>query len=214
MTLAIFLIVFQYISLNSVDKITDYDLQYDLYMISYLCISFIMSIGWFKSIEYKKLLLKSVVFFEVLFIATEIISWCLAFYGVSGYFAVVRALGLTAWLYYIFYRHFTRPEIELNNKDIFAVRTVPDDFQGLVLSLINPYPLAGYGLMYKNNFYHFHHGKMVKSDVRLLKAKKDKFIILKSREYDPKIIKEIDNLVGSKWSLTNNCWTRIRPLLK
>lgn len=214
MTLAIFLIIFQYFFLSLVDKVADYDLQYNLYMLFYMSVAFGVSLGWFRSIDYKKLLAKSVVLFQVLFLATEIISWGLSFYGVSGYFAIVRALGLTAWFYYILYRKFSRPKIELNNKDIFAVRTVPDDFQGLVLSLINPYPLAGYGLMYKNNFYHFHHGKMVKSDVRLLKAKKDKFIILKSREYDPKIIKEIDNLVGSKWSLTNNCWTRIRPLLK
>lgn len=214
MTLSIFLIIFQFIGLTFASNVEDIDLQYDFYMVFYMFMSLIMSIGWFKSINYKKLLFKSIVFFEILFLTTEIINFSLAFFNISGYFSAVRSLGLTAWFYYILYRNFSRPKIELNNKDIFAVRAVPDDFQGLLLSIINPYPLAGYGLLYKNSFYHFHHGEMVKSDIRVLKAKKDKFIILKSKEYDPEIIKNVNNLVGSKWSIKNNCWTKIRPLLK
>lgn len=47
-----------------------------------------------------------------------------------------------------------------------------------------------------------------------IKDKKEKFVIIKSKSYDKETISKIEQLVGTRWSIVNNCFTRIRPLLK
>lgn len=63
-------------------------------------------------------------------------------------------------------------------------------------------------------YYHYRHGILVKDSKKLLQAKKEKFVIIKSKSYDKETISKIEQLVGTRWSIINNCFTRIRPLLK
>lgn len=70
------------------------------------------------------------------------------------------------------------------------------------------------GLYYNGNYYHYRHGILVKDSKRLLQAKKENFVIIKSKSYDKETISKIEQLVGTRWSIVNNCFTRIRPLLK
>lgn len=60
----------------------------------------------------------------------------------------------------------------------------------------------------------YRHGILVKDSKKLLQAKKEKFVIIKSKSYDKETISKIEQLVGTRWSIINNCFTRIRPLLK
>ncbi|MCM1497260.1 MAG: hypothetical protein NC124_02220 [Clostridium sp.] len=190
------------------------NIQYELYVLNAYIMSMIMGIGWFQSVDYSQSKLKTLILFEILFFLTEIISFGLSFTPIGNSFSVVKAFGLTAWLYYILYRSLKAPKAKINDKDIFAVRTKPNDFQGLILSMIGIYPLGSYGLLYKNTYYHYSHGKMVKSDVKALLKNKDKFVVIKAKKYNSQTIEEIEKLVGSKWPFRNNCFTKIRPLLK
>lgn len=83
-----------------------------------------------------------------------------------------------------------------------------------ILALLNKYELGSYGLYYNGNYYHYRHGILVKDSKRLLQAKKENFVIIKSKSYDKETISKIEQLVGTRWSIVNNCFTRIRPLLK
>lgn len=204
----------QFFIISYANGVEDANLQYDLYILSSYVVAMLMSLGWFQSIGYDKLKLKSLVLFETIFIATEIISFGLSFTSIGNSFAIVKTLGLCAWFYYVLYRNLKVPSAELNDKDIFAVRVVPNDFQGLLLSIIGVYPLGGYGLYYKGSFYHYRKGILVKDSEKLIKARKDKYVVLKAKKHDKETIKAIESQVGSKWSLTKNCFTVIRPLLK
>lgn len=102
----------------------------------------------------------------------------------------------------------------LNDKDIFAVRSKASGIQDYILALLNKYELGSYGLYYNGNYYHYRHGILVKDSKKLLQAKKEKFVIIKSKSYDKETISKIEQLVGTRWSIINNCFTRIRPLLK
>ena len=93
-------------------------------------------------------------------------------------------------------------------------RSKASGIQDYILALLNKYELGSYGLYYNGNYYHYRHGILVKDSKKLLQAKKEKFVIIKSKSYDKETISKIEQLVGTRWSIINNCFTRIRPLLK
>ena len=212
--LIIFLIASQYLLVKCANKIDDVSLQTDFLIFTSYFVAMLSSFGWFLSISYEKLKLKSLVLIETLWLLSEIIFFGLSFTGYIKYFTAIKSIIFSSWLFFVLYRLSKNKSQKINNKDIFAVRTVPDNFQGLILSMIGFYPLGSYGVIHKDDYYHYHHGKFVKSNKRTVTSNKKKFVVMKSGKFDQKVIDELESLVGSDWSYRNNCYTRIRPLLK
>lgn len=212
--LIIFLLISQFFMVRFATKIEDVSLQTDTFIFISYFIAMVSSFGWFLSVGYDKLKLKSLILLETLWILSEIISFSLSLFSIHEFIVPTKSLLFSCWVLFIFYRISKTKSQKINNKDIFAVRTIPDDFQGLILSMIGFYPLGSYGVIYKDDYYHYHHGKFVKSNKRTVTSNKKKFVVMKSGKFDQKVIDELESLVGSDWSYRNNCYTHIRPLLK
>lgn len=208
------LIFFQFLTTALAGRISSIDLAWDFTLFSSYFIAMIAVIGWFMETSNKKTKLKIILLFEILYLFTEVISFPLLYLNISFLIEWIRAITLSIWFGYIIFRNGKACEAELNNKDIFAIRSKPTGFQDYFLSLLDKYELGSYGLYYNGSYYHYRHGKMVKDSLRILKAQKDRFVVIKSKKYNQKIIDKIEKLVGSKWTIISNCYTKIRPLLK
>lgn len=208
------LLALQFVLVNASNFIADPNVYADFsYFISFL-ISFIACYEWFRNTPDTQVRIKCLILFEMLYLLTNILA--LPFYYLNMAYAIewIRAICLSVWIGYIIFRKGTATPSELNDKDIFAVRSKTSGLQDYILALLNKYELGSYGLYYKGNYYHYRKGIFVKDSKRILQAKKEKFVIIKSKPYDKETIQKAENLIGTRWSIFSNCYTKIRPLLK
>lgn len=179
--------------------VDDPQLYADLTYFTLFTISLIACYEWFRNTPNTQVRIKCLILFEMLYLITNILAFPIA---------------LSFWIGYIIFRNGQAIPSQLNDKDIFAVRSKASGLQDYILALLNKYELGSYGLYYNGNYYHYRHGILVKDSKKLLQAKKEKFVIIKSKSYDKETISKIEQLVGTRWSIINNCFTRIRPFLK
>lgn len=208
------LLALQFILVNMNNFIADPQLYADLTYFTLFIISFIACYEWFKNTPNTRTRIKCLILFEMLYLITNILAFPVYYLNIAFVMKWIRAIALSFWIGYIIFRNGQATPSRLNDKDIFAVRSKASGIQDYILALLNKYELGSYGLYYNGNYYHYRHGILVKDSKKLLQAKKEKFVIIKSKSYDKETISKIEQLVGTRWNIINNCFTRIRPLLK
>lgn len=185
------LLALQFILVNMNNFIADPQLYADLTYFTLFIISFIACYEWFKNTPNTRTRIKCLILFEMLYLITNILAFPVYYLNIAFVMEWIRAIALSFWIGYIIFRNGQATPSRLNDKDIFAVRSKASGIQDYILALLNKYELGSYGLYYNGNYYHYRHGILVKDS--------------KSK---------IEQLVGTRWSIINNCFTRIRPLLK
>lgn len=181
------LLALLFILVNMNNFIADPQLYADLTYFTLFIISFIACYEWFKNTPNTQTRIKCLILFEMLYLITNILAFPVYYLNIAFVMEWIRAIALSFWIGYIIFRNGQATPSRLNDKDIFAVRSKASGIQDYILALLNKYELGSYGLYYNGNY---------------------------SKSYDKETISKIEQLVGTRWSIINNCFTRIRPLLK
>lgn len=100
--------------------------------------------------------LNVLILFEMLYLITNILAFPIYYLNIAFIMEWIRAIALSFWIGYIIFRNGKAIPSQLNDKDIFAVRSKASGLQDYILALLNKYELGSYGLYYNGNYYHFH----------------------------------------------------------
>lgn len=141
--------------------------------------------------------------------AASVVEWLFSFYW---YVFDAYNENLAAWqagvcavvsTYYMLRRYDVRSD-PLNDDHMFLVYTKPDDAQSFILSLCGR-AVGGVGVYARGNWWHFHHGKLVRSKL----PHSVKRVTIQSVAYDRHYVEELTRLEGLTWSSRTNCVTVI-----
>lgn len=139
--------------------------------------------------------------------AAESVQWGFSFYwyAFDAYNPHVdewRALAASVcFIYYLLRRYEVRSD-PLDEDHMFLVYNKPDDAQSFLLSLFGR-AVGGVGVYARGQWWHFHHGKLVRSKL----PHSVKRVTIQSVSYDRHYVDELKRLEGLQWGLTTNCVT-------
>ena len=111
---------------------------------------------------------------------------------------------------YYRYRRYDIPSVAtLSPSHIYLTYRRPFTRQDRLLALIGV-PLGGVGVYVRGEWYHYSNGVFIVTESKPTKS----HVIICARRYDSQIIKHLNSLVGTKWSLLHNCMTEINPIVR
>lgn len=160
----------------------------------------------------------------------RIIEWCLitaymlcevtellfnaAWYFFDVYFPYADAarviLASLVLLFYLKRRYrVTQAEPPYRDDTIYLVYHKPNTRQDRALAMCGK-PYGGVGAYSRGNWYHYSNGKFVVSARQPNKI----HVIIAERTYDDSVIERLNDLVGTRWGLLNNCMTEVWPVVK
>jgi hypothetical protein len=120
----------------------------------------------------------------------------------------VAALALPVWY---LRRTGAAPGDVLDDTHLFICRIKPRTPQDVILSMLGRSPLGGVAIYYRRQFWHYKRGVLVKEfAVRRL----DRYVPTRSGVPPIDIIKRLDEMVGSRWSVFKNCITMLYATAK
>lgn len=99
----------------------------------------------------------------------------------------------------------------LDNTHLFICRMRPRSAQDVILAMLGRGGLGGVAIYYKNQFWQYKHGLLVK-DMAFRNA--GRYVTFKSGIPEQMTIRILDNMVGSKWSPIRNCITMLYATAK
>lgn len=119
------------------------------------------------------------------------------------------AIGLGA---FYFVRSYGQPSDELKQDGhIYCLRTRPDSLQDFLIAMLGIYgPNGGYALWIDGKLYRYRRGVLVKQSAGTLPL--DRYHISRGAQADTELMRELDFVIGSKWTWRQNCLTVIGPI--
>lgn len=101
-----------------------------------------------------------------------------------------------------------------SDKNIVAVYKYPTDFVGFVLAFAL-FPKSSVSVYADGYRYHFNRekGELCKTGTTLAELKSDRYFTRNTGIHPHSKIKELDALVGTKWTLRTNCLNIFKPIL-
>lgn len=99
---------------------------------------------------------------------------------------------------------------ELDDTNLFVCRFRPKSIQGWIISMFSVSGMGGVGIYYKGFIYHYHNGILIKEPFIYLKQ----YSISRASKPSAEAITTLNNLIGTKWKLTQNCLTNLLAISK
>lgn len=145
---------------------------------------------------------------ETLEALSNIVWYYLGWY--NSYLDAVRVIVALIVLSYYRYRRYDIPTAtRLSPSYFYLTYRRPVSLQDRLLTLIGT-PLGGVGVYTRGNWYHYSNGQFVVSCMQ----PSNKHVMIKSEKYSDNVIKRLNELVGTRWGLLNNCMTEILPVVR
>ena len=112
---------------------------------------------------------------------------------------------------FYFLRSYDQPSDDLDDDHLFCLRAKPESLQDFLIAMLGLYgPNGGYSLYADGVLYRYQRGELVAKSYRSLPL--IRYQVTRGRPVTDSMIRELQFLVGSKWSLRQNCLTVLGPL--
>ena len=117
------LLVLQFILVNMNNFVDNPQLYADLTYFTLFTISLIACYEWFRTTPNTQVRIKCLILFEMLYLITNILAFPIYYLNIAFIMEWIRAIALSFWIGYIIFRNGQAIPSQLNDKDIFAVRS-------------------------------------------------------------------------------------------
>ena len=179
------------------------DNEWDAYSMGFMLQQLIVCIVIYSLISYRDIEAKTLSFLMCLFPLIEIG----VFLSGEGYLlaALIAAIASISWILYATFRRYTLSSDELKDDFVYIIAKRPNSFITFLASIVGT-PFGRYSYYCDGYVYYYHRDRFKK--ISPDRYPMEESTILKTNI--PATDREIENLnnaVGSKWSLFNNCLT-------
>lgn len=121
---------------------------------------------------------------------------------------VVAGIGLAS---FYFLRSYDQPSDPIDDAHLFCLRSKPESLQDFLIAMLGVYgPSGGYSLYANGIIYRYRRGELVAKTCAGIPPLR--YHVTRGKPITGAMIRELKFLVGSKWSLRNNCLTVLGPL--
>lgn len=124
-------------------------------------------------------------------------------HGYNKWLLWVLAWSIISSAYY-WLRSYDEPDLELDDEHAFLLRLKPKGPQSFIVSLLGLMgPFGGYAIFYKGHIYAFRRGYF--SRFYMPYNLMSRYHVSNAKIASDEMLGNLDRLIGSKWSLFNNC---------
>ena len=181
------------------------DAEWHIYSVGLMAQNFVICSVIYSMIGYKEVAAKWLAFMLCLFPIIEIALFLID----ESYFLIALVAGAVsiAWILYATFRRYTLPSDEMTDDFVYIIAKRPNSFITFLASIVGT-PFGRYSYYCKGVVYYYHRDRFKKISADQFPMDMEESTILKTNI--PATHREIENLnnaVGSKWSLFNNCLT-------
>lgn len=211
----IFYLIYGILLISFIPFIVPYTVAWDVGYICLMLQSAIISFVAYLQTPYINLRLKSILLTFVFFSILDVILYPLRYFMLPFLIYGIQVVVAILFLLYIENKWYRRPSVPIED-GIYLILKRVTSFKEHILSLFTSTPMAGAGIIIEDDWIHFRKktGVVEVTPVNTFKKISDNYIILQLHNVDPTKIQHIHTLVGSSWSVFNNCLTNFYPLIK
>lgn len=119
---------------------------------------------------------------------------------------IVAAI-LASWY---FFRSYDLTSDPIDDDHLFILRLRPDGLQDTIIAMCSFLPFGGMAIAYKGQIWRYRQGKLVKSKF----TDNSRYFAIRGRIPHDSTIWQLDELVGTKWSLRKNCFTTLGSIAR
>lgn len=181
-------------------------MYYDLCLTLSLALVLIMLAD---QIGYKQLKIKCVVAYFAIASIIDFVTLALSHILYSDILAwsyVVQTIAVFPVVFFYAFRRYSEPSDSLEADYLFCLRKKPAGVQDFVISMLGTFGSGGaYALLANDKVYAFRNGRVIKYDITHLRQ--DDYHITRGARLTTAILEELENTLGTKWTLRSNCVT-------
>jgi hypothetical protein len=160
-------------------------------------------------IAYKQLKIKCLFAYFAIASIIDFVTLALShiFYSdILAWSYVVQIIAVFPVVFFYAFRRYSEPSDPLETDYLFCLRKKPAGVQDFAISMLGSFGSGGaYSLLANDKVYAFRNGRVMKYDITHLRQ--DDYHITRGARLTPAILDELENTLGTKWTLRSNCVT-------
>ena len=177
-----------------------------------LCLTLSLALaltGFADQIGYKQLKIKCIFAYFAIASIIDFVALVLSYIfhpDILAWSYVVQIVAVFPIVFFYALRRYSEPSDPLAADYLFCLRKKPAGVQDFVISMLGTFGSGGaYALLANNKVYAFRNGKVIKYDITHLRQ--DDYHITRGARLTPAILEELEDTLGTKWTLRSNCVT-------
>lgn len=127
------------------------------------------------------------------------------------YWLVAQLFAGIGLAFFYFLRSYDQPSDTIDDAHLFCLRSKPESLQDFLIAMLGVYgPSGGYSLYANGTIYRYRRGELTAKTCAGIPPLR--YNVTRGSPITSAMIRELQFLVGSKWSLRNNCLTVLGPI--